>query len=129
MLGFYIKRSMYLPIKLALESLVDLCVNEYMNPEVLIKIVDKNICNIHHPFVIPRYNFIYLYLKQLFLNFKFWTAIVIYCLWLLTKQQKIQNAKNIFKNCGLWYCIQMIVLLSVLLSKFIPHLNYYEILI
>lgn len=60
MLGFYIKHSMYLPIKLTLESLVDLCLSEYINPEALLNIVDKNICDIQHPFIIPRYNYIYL---------------------------------------------------------------------
>jgi len=56
MLGFYIKHSMYLPMKLTLESLVDLCLAEYMNPESLLKIVDKNIVDIHHPSVISRYD-------------------------------------------------------------------------
>lgn len=50
---------MYLPMKLALESLVDLCLTEYMNPEALLKIIDKNISNIHHPSVISRYYFPY----------------------------------------------------------------------
>lgn len=60
MLGVYIKRSMYLPLKLTLESLVDLCFNGYMNPEVLLKIVDKSACDIHHPSVIPRYSIVYI---------------------------------------------------------------------
>lgn len=54
MLGFYVKRSMHLPLKLAMESLVDLCYTEYINPEVLLKMIDKNINNIHHPSVISR---------------------------------------------------------------------------
>lgn len=55
MLGSYIKRSMHLPMKLTLESLVDLCHTEYLNPETLIKIIDKSISNIYHPAVISRY--------------------------------------------------------------------------
>ncbi|XP_025412636.1 uncharacterized protein LOC112685081 isoform X2 [Sipha flava] len=55
MLELYIKQSMYLPMKLALESLVDLCITKYMNPEALLKIIDKNIVNIHHPSVISSY--------------------------------------------------------------------------
>lgn len=60
MLGVYIKHSMYLPMKLTLESLVDLCFNRYMNPEALLKIVDKSTCDIYHPSVIPRYSIIYI---------------------------------------------------------------------
>jgi len=60
MLGFYIKHSMYLPLKFTLESLVDLCLAEYMNPESLLKVIDKTILDIHHPSVISRYDFIYL---------------------------------------------------------------------
>lgn len=47
---------MYLPMQLALESIVDLCITEYMNPEALLKIIEKNISNIHHPSVISRSN-------------------------------------------------------------------------
>lgn len=54
MIGLNIKRSMYLPLKLTMESLVDLCYTEYINPEVLIKMIDKNINNIHHPSVVSR---------------------------------------------------------------------------
>lgn len=54
MLGFYTKRSMYLPMKLTLESLVDLCATEFMNPESLLKIIEKNINDIHHDSVISR---------------------------------------------------------------------------
>lgn len=50
---------MYLPMKLTLESLVDLCINEYMKTDSLMKIIDENISNIHHPSIISRYNFIY----------------------------------------------------------------------
>lgn len=57
---------MYLPMKLSLESLVDLCINEYMKPESLIKIIDENISNIHHPSVISRYNFIYYSIEKYF---------------------------------------------------------------
>lgn len=56
MLGFYIKRSMYLPMKLTLQSLVDLCISEYIKPEALLKIINENICDIHHPSVISRYS-------------------------------------------------------------------------
>jgi len=80
MLGFYINHSMYLPLKLTLESLVDLCLAEYMNPESLLKMIDKSILDIHHPSIISRYYFIYLNkikLKHL-INFLFSTAIVIY---------------------------------------------------
>ncbi|VVC38584.1 Armadillo-like helical,Domain of unknown function DUF3730 [Cinara cedri] len=55
MLGFYIKRSMYLPMKLTLQSLVDLCINEYIKPEALLKIIDENILDVHHPSVISSY--------------------------------------------------------------------------
>lgn len=55
MLGFYIKNSMYLPLKLTLESLVDLCLAEYMNPESLLKMIDKTILDIHHPSVISSF--------------------------------------------------------------------------
>ncbi|KAL5242600.1 hypothetical protein ACI65C_010010 [Semiaphis heraclei] len=55
MLGFYINHSMHLPLKLTLESLVDLCLAEYMNPESLLKMIDKSISDIHHPSVISSY--------------------------------------------------------------------------
>lgn len=54
MLGFYIKHSMYLPIKLAIESLVDLCFTEYMSSEALLKLIEKNVSNIHHPSILAR---------------------------------------------------------------------------
>lgn len=81
MLGFYINHSMHLPLKLTLESLVDLCLAEYMNPESLLKMIDKSISDIHHPSVISRYDFIYLSkikLKHMMFIFLFFTAIVIY---------------------------------------------------
>jgi len=56
MLGFYIKHSMHLPMKLTFESSVDLCLAEYMNPESLIKMIDKTNLDIHHPSIISRYN-------------------------------------------------------------------------
>lgn len=55
MLGFYIKHSMHLPMKLTFESLVDLCQAEYMNPESLKNMIDKTNLDIHHPSVISRY--------------------------------------------------------------------------
>lgn len=55
-LGFYIKMSMYLQIKLTLESLVDLCFTEYMSSEALQKLIEINANIIHHPSVISRYN-------------------------------------------------------------------------
>lgn len=61
-LEFYIKRSMYLPMKLTLESIVDLCLTEYLNPETMLKVIDKNVSNIHHPSIIPRYCIVNLYL-------------------------------------------------------------------
>lgn len=54
MLGFYIKQSMYLPMKLTLESLADLCFAEYLNPEILVKNIEKCISNINHPAVTSR---------------------------------------------------------------------------
>lgn len=60
---------MYLPIKLALESLVDLCLNEYLNPETLLKIVEKKICDIHHPFIITKYNFFLFVFKKIIFEF------------------------------------------------------------
>jgi len=54
-LGYYIKQSMYLPIQLAIESLVNLCFTGFMNSEALLKMIDKNINDIHHPSVISRY--------------------------------------------------------------------------
>jgi len=73
---------MHLPLKLALESLVDLCLAEYVNPESLLKMIDKSISDIHHPSVIPRYDFIYLSKIKLKHNmmfiFLYFTAIVIY---------------------------------------------------
>jgi len=59
MFVFYINHSMHLPLKLTLESLVDLCLAEYMNPESLLKMIDKSILDIHHPSIISRYDFIY----------------------------------------------------------------------
>lgn len=56
MFRFYIQQSMYLPIQLALESLVDLCLTEYINPEALIKMIDSNVSDIHHTSVISRYS-------------------------------------------------------------------------
>ncbi|XP_060848840.1 uncharacterized protein LOC132928291 isoform X1 [Rhopalosiphum padi] len=55
MLGFYIKHSMHLPMKLTFESLVDLCQAEYMNPESLKNMIDKSNLDIHHPSVISSY--------------------------------------------------------------------------
>ncbi|KAF0756958.1 DUF3730 domain-containing protein [Aphis craccivora] len=55
MLGFYIKHSMHLPMKLTFESSVDLCLAEYMNPESLIKMIDKTNLDIHHPSIISSY--------------------------------------------------------------------------
>lgn len=54
MLAFYIKHKLYLPMKLTLESLIELCSAEYLSSEALLKIFDKNIGNIHHPSVISR---------------------------------------------------------------------------
>lgn len=65
MIGFYIKHSMHLPMKLAFESSVDLCLAEYMNPESLIKMIDKTNLDIHHSSVISRYDFIKIVLKTL----------------------------------------------------------------
>jgi len=65
MIGFYIKHSMHLPMKLAFESSVDLCFAEYMNPESLIKIIDKTNLDIHHSSVISRYDFTKIELKML----------------------------------------------------------------
>ncbi|XP_050423893.1 uncharacterized protein LOC126835384 isoform X2 [Adelges cooleyi] len=55
MLAFYIKHKLYLPMKLTLESLIELCSAEYLSSEALLKIFDKNIGNIHHPSVISSY--------------------------------------------------------------------------
>lgn len=68
---------MYLPMKLTLESLVDLCINEYMKTDSLMKILDENIPNIYHPSIISRYNYIYILSLNLY-YLQFFIAIVIY---------------------------------------------------
>lgn len=102
MLGSYIKHSMYLPLKFTLESLVDLCLAEFMNPESLLKVIDKTILDIHHPSVISRYGFIYLSKTQLkhdvyfFILYSYCNLLMVLC------NQTTENEKRreFFQN--LW---------------------------